>query len=608
MGKYRRTGFVVWQLVLMLFLAVVGKVAFLGYNAGNDVVAVSDVWAVLRHGFVLDFATATFLLLPAWVTMMLLRFKKGDVHLRRYVTPYLSFIMFLVVLETFADMVMYSHWKFKLDASIFGYMFDAGEVGSSVSTWYIVSRAIVLVLSVAAFGIASYRLTPRILRHDEKERTDVMLARIIIAMATAISILPGANDESRAFHSDRILLSHAAVNPFHRFAASAWLYSKPLDRQFVLMEEARRDSIFREMFPQDTEDIGDTLLTTMRPNILTLQLEGCGAPLIEALGGLPGVTPELCRWMQKGVNFDNAWASSFRTDRGTVSVISGYVSYPTTSLMLRDECLPKLPSLAQSLRNNGYSAEYLYGGNPTVMNKDVYLRAMGFERVLGIEDLDVPQAERDSWGANDSISMNRLLRIMMSKPSDTPWYMGYQTISSHEPWDVPYHRLQDSVQNAFAYTDHCLGHFLDSLSHTPLWDNLLVVIFADHGITYGVDMKTPEFFHMPLLMVGGAVRKARVISRLTAQSDIAATLLSQLGVSHRDFPWSRNVLSSNYRYHFIYSNYPSGVLYKDDTGDTMTDLISGCVVNKGDEGDETGHSERMERINVMLQTSYARIP
>lgn len=389
---------------------------------------------------------------------------------------------------------------------------------------------------------------------------------------------------------------------------SLWTYSKDFNEQFRLMPEEECDSIFTNIFPTDTEDITDTLLRTRRPDILTIQLESMGAPFIESLGGAKGVAPELCQWMTRGVNFTNAWATSFRTDRGTVSALSGYVSYPTTSLMMTDSCLPLLPSLAKTLKGYGYTADYMYSGNSNHMNKRKYMEAVGF-RMWDIEDIDVAPKERDVWGANDSIAMNRMLglirRTKHENGPDKPFFWACQTISSHEPWEVPYQRLDNKVHNAFAYTDHCVGQFLDSLSHTPVWDNLLVVVYADHGHTYGLTFDNPEFFHMPLFFIGGAVSKVRTYDTIIAQNDMVATILSQMGIPHNEeFPWSRNVFSRNYTYPFAYCNYPAGALFVDGSGKTMMDVQSGYIM--ADEPEPSG--ERLKHLQVMLQKTYDTIP
>jgi phosphoglycerol transferase MdoB-like AlkP superfamily enzyme len=143
------------------------------------------------------------------------------------------------------------------------------------------------------------------------------------------------------------------------------------------------------------------------------------------------------------------------------------------------------------------------------------------------------------------------------------------------------------------------------LSRTPLWDNLLVVVFADHGHTYNLTFDNPEFFHIPLFLVGGAVKKIKNIDTIISQNDIVATILSQLGIPHnQEFPWSRNVLSRNYDYPFAYSNYPAGALFVDNSGKTIIDTQSGYIMTE----DPCSCEKRQHHLRVMLQKSYETIP
>lgn len=126
---------------------------------------------------------------------------------------------------------------------------------------------------------------------------------------------------------------------------------------------------------------------------------------------------------------------------------------------------------------------------------------------------------------------------------------------------------------------------------------------ADHGSMYQLDYQHPMFFRMPLLMLGGAVKESKTYDMFVSQSDMVGTLLAQMQISCKDYPWSRNVLSKNYSYPFVYSTYPSGMLYADSTGVTMMDLQSGCVVYS--EGDEA--ESRVLRTKAILQRSYDKL-
>ena len=193
-----------------------------------------------------------------------------------------------------------------------------------------------------------------------------------------------------------------------------------------------------------------------------------------------------------------------------------------------------------------------------------------------------------------------MFQWVASQPQDHPWHLVFQTLSSHEPFEVPYHRLEDKVLNAFAFTDQCVGELVDSLRTLPSWDNTLIILLPDHGFLYQLTYEDPAFFHSPMLWLGGAVKEPRRMSVLMNQSDLCATLLAQMGIRHDDFPWSRNVLSRQYAYPFVYSTFPSGIMFADSTGVSVFDITSNRPITE----QPAPSPERIRKAKALLQTSY----
>lgn len=67
------------------------------------------------------------------------------------------------------------------------------------------------------------------------------------------------------------------------------------------------------------------------------------------------------------------------------------------------------------------------------------------------------------WGVPDDKVFARLLTDLNQDRNKKPMFRVLQTSSSHEPFDVPYHKLADESLNAFAYTDSCVGDFIKKL-------------------------------------------------------------------------------------------------------------------------------------------------
>ncbi len=570
-------------LVQMAFFAL-AKAAFLLYNGvaggeGETAFTAVDVWEVVLHGLPMDASTACYLLalpfLLTWVSLVWAR-----LPLRTCLVPYYILAMTALSIVTVVDTSLYAFWQFKLDATVLAYADSPREAMASVSLVFVVIRVLVIGALSAALSWLLIRLTPKHfspLKSGNVGRTLVSHLLIILTGGVLFLLIRGGVGEStmnvgNAYYSDRLFLNHAAVNPSFSLLSSLGK-SEDFAAKYEYLPEAERAAIFDELYPADTDDLTDTLLTTSRPHVLFLILEGFGATFVESLGGHPDVTPNFDSLTHEGVYFTHFYSTSFRTDRGTLSALSGHVSYPTTSLMKVPAKSQALPSVAKTLRTAGYATNFLYGGDINFTNMKSYLHSIGYERAVGYEAFTLAERTSSAWGANDSITFERLYEEIKARPIDKPWHTAYLSLSSHEPFEVPYSRLEDPVLNAFAYTDHCLGRFMEQLRTLPVWDNLLVICLPDHSALYGMHFTNPQFFHSPMLWLGGVVKRPRVIDTLMSQSDMAATLLAQLGLPHDDFVYSRNIFSRNYTYPFAYSTFADGFTFVDSTGVTVFDNV-----------------------------------
>lgn len=595
--------FLISLFLYYILVFALAKVGFMLYNHVSYDFGFMDVIQVWWAGLAMDASTTSYLLILPWL-LATLSIWWPKLNVRRVLRPYFIILGFLLTLILAADIVLYEYWQYKLDASILNYLNLNNGATESVSAWFLIACFLALVIFTALLAWPAIKLTPKKLSSSSGKP----LAAIVMLLCAGLLFLMirGGVQEStmnvgRAYYSEHLFLNHAAVNPVFSLGSSISKIKK-FDEQFRYASPEECTAAFQGLYPADTEDVTDSLLRTDHPQLIMIQLESYGAQFIEELGGRKDVSPEISRLIKEGVLFDNVYANSYRTDRGTVASFSGHLSYPTVSLMKIPAKLNHLPSIAHALADEGYSTEYTYGGDINIMGKKGYLISAGFQNLISSSDFSLSETTKTKWGASDSLVFHRMLELIATRSSaNKRWFTTIQTLDSHEPFEVPYHRLPDKVENAFAWTDHCLGQFIDGLKKLPEWDNILVVIYADHGIMYDQTYEDPEFFHIPMLWLGGAIKEPRRISTLMNQSDMAATILSQMGVSHKQFPWSRNIFSKNYTYPFVYSSYPSGILFKDSTGVSIFDTNADKpILGRPAEGADL----RLKRSKAILQKSY----
>jgi hypothetical protein len=106
-----------------------------------------------------------------------------------------------------------------------------------------------------------------------------------------------------------------------------------------------------------------------------------------------------------------------------------------------------------------------------------------------------------------------------------------------------------------------------------------------------------------MLWLGGAVKQPRRVEKICNQTDLAATLLGQMGIRHDDFTFSRDVMSRNYTYPFAIHTYNNGITMQDSTGFAVMDLNSErIVVNQA-----TDAQQLIRRGMAILQTASQHV-
>ncbi len=582
----------------LLIIFLIGRVGFVLNNRPIEQLSFADAAGVCWRGFVEhDLMVAAMLLAVPWL-VGLLALRHSGLRLRAWLTPYYILMGLAVAAIIVADAVMYEYWQFKLGMVVLSYAASPEGATNSVSLSYIIIRVSAFLLLALWTIIPCILMTPKKLPTGNSERLwmrNISIIWLFLIVSGVLWMRQGDVYTTKPHPSQ--LADHAAVNPVYAFASSVRLTDNYAGRYDFLSEEDRAD-LFKGLYPEPADDIQDTLLNRQRPDVLVVFLEGFGSRFVEELGGIPDVAPGMSRLIPEGIFWENYYSNSFRTDRGTVSAFCGWLCYTDLGLMKQTEFHSSLPSLARSLGREGYETGYIYGGAMTNMGKRQFLEDVAFQNLY--DDTAFSADEKSGcWGVNDSVALQKACQFI-SRWEDGHHFLVAQTLSSHEPWDVPYHRLEDEKLNAFAYTDYSVACMMDSLRQLPQWDNLLVIIIPDHGFLYKQSYKDPGFFRAPMLWTGGAIREPRKMSVLMNQSDIAATLLSQMGIRHDEYPWSRNVLSQTYTYPFVYCNYPAGILFADSTGTSIYDINGDAVMMEQPADDGL----RIMRAKAILQTSY----
>ena len=591
--------------ITFILVFALQKPVFMLYNhASGGGLSISDYLQVMVHGLQLDATVAGYLTVIPLLLTLLSVWIPG-----RYITFILKGYFFIVAciisLIFVVDIALYPYWGFRLDATPLFYLQSPSDaLASAPASTLILQTLVFVVYTYGIFWALKRFVLPLMPEQYVKKMFSNSVQLVLLGGILFIPIRGGVTTSTAnvgmVYFSKNQFLNHSAINPCFSFLASL---SKQQDfaAQYNYFSESQRSKIFKKLTNQPQSDSIPELLTTKNPNIILILMESFSANAIEVLGGEAGVTPNIIRLSKEGILFSNMYAHSFRTDRGIVAVLNGYLAQPTTSIMKYPAKSQTLPSIAKSLQKKGYTSDMLYGGDINFTNMQSYFFSSGYSKVTA--DRDFPLKSRLSkWGANDDITFAHLYQSMTDNSRKEPFFSTFLTLSSHEPFEVPYNRLKDPYLNSVAFTDSCLGDFIDKLKKLPLWNNTLIVLVSDHGFRYPASVKEhdPKRYHIPMLWLGGAIKEPRVIANYGNQTDLAATLLYQLDLPHKEFTFSNNMVDSLQPAYAFYS-YNNGFGFIDTTGVSVYDCESEkpLIIKP-----EAGNEIRLNNGKALLQTLY----
>ena len=518
------------------------------YKLMGDITFV-DCLQVMAHAFPLDLSVASYV--TAVFGLLMLISNWVDIKIIRYIShTFTAIILGVALFVVIGDNGTFPFWGYHWDKSIFSFLQSPQEVLACAVWWQWILATILFCLLFIACGYIYLKW----LNWDDLQQEHSLATRLwqtgAWLLITALLFLPirgsvtvSTMNTGRVYFSNNQMLNQAAINPLFNIIESLSENTFNLEKYtYMSTEEAQR--LTQELLPIDRWDkTGDIeILSTQRPNIVLVILESFSSNALFAM-------PNLQRIVKEGIYFSNAYSSSYRTDRGIVSLMSAYPGQPTSSLMTVPSKSRNLPQIGKSLKQEGYISHFYYGGDEDFTNMRSYLIDGGFDN--RVVDKDFPIQDRMSkWGVHDHIIFSRATHEIRQRYTQCPDHHYLDvilTLSSHEPFEVPFtSEFSHAYLNSVAYTDSCLGAFVDSLKQHPLWDRTIIILSSDHGYPYpnGIANYNPLRYRIPMAIIGGAVQQPMQITTLCSQIDLVPTLLNAMDLDVESYPFSKNILDS----------------------------------------------------------------
>jgi len=233
----------------------------------------------------------------------------------------------------------------------------------------------------------------------------------------------------------------------------------------------------------------------------------------------------------QGVHFISCFANGTDMKQGLASLLSGCPPLPGFSLADMPVKASKMPSLSKALKAAGYEVTATADEASLLKAHATYLHAIGMERTDTATLVDFFNHAKQT-------SDKMRFRLLMTR-------------------------------NGAA-----VAPFINSMKTTEEWKNTLVIVVPSHGKADNEALKNAAYITMA--WTGGAVQNTRRVGWLCSQTDVAATLLGQMGIEHNKFAYSRDVMSPQYKRQFALHTFANGFATIDASG------FNACQISKQD--------------------------
>jgi hypothetical protein len=375
----------------------------------------------------------------------------------------------------------------------------------------------------------------------------VVLAALAAAVVLWACIVFVVRPSTVAVGRRRALTASAALLALYLIPLPSYVYAfgdKPLFENFV---ERNRSYFVQTNF---SDDFREQVLSfppekvcragaSLKLNVILVMVESLSAYHSHAFSGIEDWTPRLDEIASRATALPNFHANGWTTIGGLISLLGG--SFPLVPEAGEDNewGSPRLSNfmhlsdtLPQVLAREGYRTIFAGAGDLSFLDQRDWLRAVGFQRVVGEED---PRFDRQQVrGAFKSVPDQLLYEIVLDEidrqPTGAPYFITAQTFWSHRPFMAPDGSELSGEEPVIRMTDESLGFLYDRLMERGFFEDGILFVTGDHRAMepyrrseierYGASAAT----RIPAIVVTHAVELPPVIEDHHQQRDLKVSV------------------------------------------------------------------------------------
>jgi arylsulfatase A-like enzyme len=306
-------------------------------------------------------------------------------------------------------------------------------------------------------------------------------------------------------------------------------------------------------------------------NIVIFVFESTPANLVEVFDSTYRVTPNLNKWKQHAIIYENMYAHLPTTPNTMLSIISGI--YPMTNYKSAVNEYPeiKIPSLPGTLKTNGWTTSLFFSSDLSYSNMDLYLKNQQIETAQDFKTISCNYRGFNSNyakldGLDDRCIVNRYFNwkgnvhplkktfsILWSNQTHYPYFF------SGDEKEYTDNTGLNKYLNALEEVDVAFGELMDGLQKRRELETTLVLVVGDHGEAFGTHNQYThagniyeENMKVPCLLINPLLFKGEKDNRISGMIDVAPTITNIAGIQ-QPYEWQgESMLGFSKRNHVFF--------------------------------------------------------
>ena len=276
--------------------------------------------------------------------------------------------------------------------------------------------------------------------------------------------------------------------------------------------------------------------------------------------------------------------------------------------------------MARLFKEQNYSVNAFHMNKGELYSRDINYKSWGYDNYYGLQDIQKYNDER--YVLDRELILNKTFynKIFKQKGNFVNYIITY---SPHTPFttekevgkilaeekygkgNIPKLSEEDCAKMAASETDNMVGLLIQALKDNGLYDNTVIVAYADHYL-YTLDDKSildkyketsnNLINHTPFFIWSSDLGQLTSISKVNMQMDILPTVLNLFGIDYNSNNYiGHDILSNDFKGYAFFSDYSwyDGKVYVENQQitngkkmsknklDSMNNLISD-VIKKND--------------------------